>query len=79
LVPELTGGLLMKEAIAPSRQRPKLGVFVITSSVYLLLRTLFLLLVNKNYISLNCRFRFVYRNSDYHVILYKFLEINSCS
>jgi len=28
LVPELTGGLLMKEAIAPSRQRPKLGVFV---------------------------------------------------
>ena len=42
LVPELTGGLLMKEAIAPSRQRPKLGVFVITSSVYLLLRTLYI-------------------------------------
>ena len=28
LVPELTVGLLMKEAIAPSRQRPKLGAFV---------------------------------------------------
>jgi hypothetical protein len=36
LIPELTGGLLMKEAIAPSRQRPKIGVFDITSSVYLL-------------------------------------------